>query len=975
MNKSEFKTFLLFYLREIIAKIDQFSIGISTYVSPVFIGLISLIVLQLWQSPFTVPEPHKLSLQVVRGMASNAPFQEVLAAARQREAETHFDNKLSEAPFWFLFKTTRGATDEPLVLEFPSRHLTEISCWNARTLVNEGSADRHKAEGEFSAIKAGFALKLTTSLKDDAFLCRANAIGPARVSVFEWQEVDIQKSNNEFYRNSGLLDGGVLILAAFVLITGLVNKNYTHIIFAAWLVINLRMAGLSAGWDSQWLGNTAPQEWIIRLRAITTALYYMLTFSMFRALFKEELTRVRFLPLLRIPQWSTFPLFILSLTMSYPHYLVFLWVMTAISCTVTLSFLVQIVLKNPSRVALWYTTAISISIFSGLYEVIAASMGFNILIGSVNSVTAALASSLLTALAFAEQMRFEHENRVEVQAELEHTFEAIPIGLFTLDLDGRFTSANPAFNAMMNTDVLREARSWEDYFKAGAWLKLNRVICDKSEGELILEGLVNKDSTEVKRFLVNATLARGKIEGSLEDVTEKLQASDHLYFLATHDSLTKIYNRRGIVGIFNEAIKLATPLTPMAMAYLDLDRFKLINDLYGHSAGDEVLQQVTARMTSLVSQNIHIGRVGGDEFVIIFSHTPIATATLICQDIANKVSQEPYIVGDKVFHLECSMGLIEVDDNFEFKDAMSIADRACRNAKNGKHLGLVVYQRHDQAFKQHETDLELTSILSSPTATDNMYLEMQPIMSLTQPRQSLNFEVLLRMRDCTGNLIPTDRLIKAAESIGRMGVIDRWVLNTTLAWMDSHQPQLVNTQFVCVNLSGASLNDESFLQFVYDKLQSNLHMAGQLCLEITETVALHDVENTRRFIHAVRSFGAKVALDDFGSGYTSFSYLKELKTDILKIDGNFIVNMNQHPANVAIVETIVNLAKNMGMKVVAEWAEDCATVQTLTEIGVDYVQGYAIARPQHPDKLLTAHSSANFIKDAKLEKYVALIGA
>ena len=177
-----------------------------------------------------------------------------------------------------------------------------------------------------------------------------------------------------------------------------------------------------------------------------------------------------------------------------------------------------------------------------------------------------------------------------------------------------------------------------------------------------------------------------------------------------------------------------------------------------------------------------------------------------------------------------------------------------------------------------------------------------------------------------------------------------------------------------MNLSGASLNDEKFLADVYDLLEKNRHLVGQICLEITESVALHDIDNTRRFVNKVRRIGARVALDDFGAGYTSFSYLKEFTADLLKIDGSFIVNMNKHPANIAIVEAIVNLAKNLGMKVIAEWAEDNATVQTLTDIGVDYVQGFVVSRSQHPDKLLLAQSSASFIKDEELANMMSLVG-
>jgi EAL domain-containing protein (putative c-di-GMP-specific phosphodiesterase class I) len=243
-------------------------------------------------------------------------------------------------------------------------------------------------------------------------------------------------------------------------------------------------------------------------------------------------------------------------------------------------------------------------------------------------------------------------------------------------------------------------------------------------------------------------------------------------------------------------------------------------------------------------------------------------------------------------------------------------------------------------------------------------------MSLKAPFETLNFEVLLRMRDGHGGIVPAGRIISAAETSGQTGIIDRWVLSTTLAWINRHRRELSRCNFVCMNLSGASLNDERFIQDAYAMLAADSAAANLLCIEITESVALHDLQNTRRFIERVRSFGARVALDDFGAGYTSFSYLKELPADVLKIDGSFIVNMTRHPANISIVETIRGLAGNLGMQTIAEWAEDADTVQTLAEIGIDYVQGYAIARAQAPEKILAESSSADFIRDENLLAFV-----
>jgi diguanylate cyclase (GGDEF)-like protein len=791
-----------------------------------------------------------------------------------------------------------------------------------------------------------------------------------------WRTEDLLSSEHEFYRKSGLLDGGIVILAAFVLITALINRNHLYVLFSAWLLINLRMGALSSGWDAQWLGHTIPHDWLTQIRSVTLTLYYLLTLTLFTSLFKDELLLVGPRSFVRVAQWTCFPLLLFSIVLPYASFLPWIWPIAGVGIAMLAFLLVRILLRTRSRVAMWYSASIAITLIASLYEVLAAALGIRGLIGSVNSVTAALSSSLLAALAIAEQMRQEHEQRMKVQAELEHTFEAMPIGLFSLDQSGRFLSANPAMIGMVSPNVLSGAGSfWQQYFTEGAWAQLHQMVHNKQVDEIEVKGRPVLGFAGSKRFLVKATLSLDKIEGSLQDVTEKSRAAENLYFLANHDSLTKVLNRRGIERAFTAAAnKLAEGNLQVAMAYLDLDRFKLINDLFGHATGDQVLQQVCKRVSDLLTRDFQIGRVGGDEFVIVFSETPIVLASLMCRGIIDSIGTQQYLVGDNAFYVRGSIGLIEVTAGTQFNDALSTADRACRQAKSGSNDGLVVYERGAPAFKQHEAELKLIALLATSSATDGLYLEMQPIMSLTAPHESLNFEVLLRMRDADGNVVRTDHLITAGENSGRMGIIDRWVLSSTLAWLNKNHAQMRHTKFVCINLSGASLNDEKFLQDVYGMLERNPHIVGQLCLEITESVALNDLENTRRFVDKVRSYGAKIALDDFGAGYTSFSYLKEFTADMLKIDGSFIVNMNKHPANIAIVEAIVSLAKNLGMKVIAEWAEDNATVQTLTEIGVDYVQGFAVARPQHPDKILTAKSSASFIKNEELAQYVSLIG-
>lgn len=944
---------------------------LSIYAIPLAILIASLAALFLSNDLYSSSPEKNLDLRVIQTNEVKSPFEarEKLALAPLKR---HYDTKLSEEPVWLGFKTPASTVLEQIV-EFPSRHAVEIACWDAVSLHSLGNLKTRGHNRALLTVKAGFAL--TLERPEQEVICRTSFVGPARLSAALWSSDQLDISIQDFHRKSGWLDGGMFVLALFVLITALINRQSLYVLFAVWLILTLRISATSGGWDTQWLNHEVPAEWLAQGRSVTRAAYALLTLTLFKTLFRDDLAQSRFNIPIQVASWFCVILLTTSFFLPRHVFLPTMWVVGGGGLLILSISLASIVAKTRSRVALWYAASLAVTFLSGISEIVAAAYSLKEAGGTANSVVAVLASSLLASLAIAEQMRQEHNQRLEMQAELEHTYEAMPIGLFTLDLRGRFVRANPALLDMLDPNVLEAGHNaWQQYFTKGAWTQLHQMVNDKSEDEIEIKGRPVLGFTGRKRFLVKATLAHNRIEGSLQDVTEKSRATEGLSFLANHDSLTKVLNRHGVKKAFNDAISRLTDGNALvALAYLDLDRFKLINDLFGHGAGDEVLQQVCKRVSNGLSRNLQFGRVGGDEFVIVFPETPIALASLICQGIVDSIGTLPYQVGGKAFHVRSSIGLIEVSSGMQFNDAMSTADRACRQAKSRNSGGLMVYERHAAAFQQHEAELKLIALLATSSATDGLYLEMQPIMSLTAPQESLNFEVLLRMRDRDGQVVRTDHLIAAGEASGRMGMIDRWVLSTTLEWLNTHFPQMQHTKFVCINLSGASLNDEKFLQEVYAMFENNLHIVSRLCLEITESVALHDVENTRRFVDKIRGYGAKVALDDFGAGYTSFSYLKEFTADMLKIDGSFIVNMNNHPANVAIVEAIVNLAKNLGMKVIAEWAEDIATVQTLTEIGVDYVQGFVVARPQHPDKLLAAESSASFIQDQTLAHYVSLL--
>jgi len=945
---------------------------ISVYGVPGAIGTVSLVALLAWNGEYTTGGSNPLEFRVFEQTGETPAPAQALARLKEQPAVDHLDTTLSGFPFWFSFTVKPARIDERTDIEIPSRHALDVSCWDAAGLNSLGNANRGAAAGRMKPAKAGFVLELgrLQSQFPLPVLCRANFAGPGRINVVQWPAAQFELSVRKFHRDSGLLDGGLIVLALFVLLTAIINREWIYVLFAAWLVANLRLAALSAGWDTQWLERTIPPEWILLTRSLTIAAYYTLTVTLFSKIFRDDLKRVGYLQLLRFAQWSCVPLLILAVALPYAKFLPYMWVSTALSIAVLVFYITRILFVTRSKVAMWYGASLGIALFASLYEVVAAAAGFKMLIGTVNNVTAALASSLMAALTIAEQMRQERVGRVEAQTELRSTYEAIPIGLFTLDANGYFLRGNPALRKMLGLDPSRTRKeTWSEHFEAGAWARLQDVVWRKTSEELEIRDST-ADDEKSRRFLVKATLAGEKIEGSLQDITQRSKATARLRFLAENDSLTGVLNRNGIEEAFADA-KLGLAVgQPLALAYLDLDRFKLINDLFGHVAGDEVLKQVCGRVREMLADGHDIGRVGGDEFVILFRNTPIRAATAICRGIVDWIGSSPYQIGDKAFHVRGSIGLIEVAESTGVKDAMSAADRACREAKKGLHANLVVYEKNEPVFKERQEELRLIERLGTGVVPEGLFLVMQPIMSMSAPYESLNFEILLRMREADNTITSAGKIISAGENNGRSAVIDRWVMSNTLEWLDEHYDDLDRTRFACMNLSGASLNDERFIHDAFSMLAQHGRAVGKLCIEITESVALHDLANTRRFIDKVRDFGARLALDDFGAGYTSFSYLKELRADTLKIDGSFVVGVNTHPANLAIVEAIVELARNLGMKSVAEWAEDLATIEALAEVGVDYVQGFIIARPQMPIKILAAKSSASFIEDEKVALYV-----
>jgi diguanylate cyclase (GGDEF)-like protein len=909
---------------------------------------------RVWMQDAAVPAPeHKTVLDLLE----------------TREPTHSFKTALSTSDFWFDVGVENAPNGTAQVVEFPSRHAIALTCWDSRTDALLGTANRWKADGQLSYSRSGFALAAAPELPLERILCRATFRGPARISAQLWS-TDALRSAQIYHRSSGaMLEAGIGVLALFMLLTAWVNRSLTYWTFVGWLLLNMRMASLSAGTDWDLFGIAVDPSMMVAMRQWTVCLYFSMTGALFSQLFKKELATLRAGWALVALQTLAVVFAMLPLVLTFEQTLLAIWPCTALGTAIIAWYLFKILRKTHSRVAGWYGASIAIAAFASLTEVLAAATGQLTLLVGINHVTAAISSALLASLAMAEHMRAERLGKIQAQKTLSAAYADSPIGLFTVGEEGRLLKTNPAFQSMLKGIAPDAPASLAEIFEleiSDAVARLQRL---RARNAIELLAPARNTATQSDHwFSIKASTVDGTIvEGTLQDITEKVHANERLEFMVNHDPLTDCLNLRGITRKFERFER-----QPTALAYLDLDRFKLINDLYGHTAGDIVLKQVCERIKKHLGPTDMLARMGGDEFVVAFSRASMDEATRICWSIVNDISSGGYQVDAQSFALSVSGGLVSTGrfTKSPLKEVISAADTLCRVAKKRIGSRLVIMESGDQFFRQHKEELDLIAALERGETPAGLFLVMQPEISLTSPFDSLNFEVLLRLRKADGQILPAGIIIEAAEAHGKSAIIDRWVVNTTINWLETNVESLGNTRFVGVNLSGGSLNDEAFTEELFSLFERHPVALSMICLEITETVALTDMRNMQRFIDRVRSVGAKVGLDDFGAGYSSFGYLKGLTVDALKLDGSLVRDAAHSPSGMAIIEAIAGLVTSLGMKSIGEFAENLATIKVLAAAGVDYAQGYGISRPVMPERILAARSGADFIEDPEIMAFI-----
>ena len=568
-----------------------------------------------------------------------------------------------------------------------------------------------------------------------------------------------------------------------------------------------------------------------------------------------------------------------------------------------------------------------------------------------------------------EQKRAANElfqERVRAQV----TLESIGDGVITTDAGGYVVYLNP---------VAEDLTGWRTGEAEGLPLvEVFRVVDERIGRErdypldvCLRDGRFMRHETrhsllrkDGRRFSIQDSAApmrnqEGRIVGTVvvfHDTTEMQHLTNKMAFLASHDSLTGLLNRHEFEVRLQQILESArTDGTQHAVCYMDLDQFKIVNDTCGHVAGDELLKQLTHQLHGKVRVSDMLARLGGDEFGVILEDCNLDMAYRIADGLRQSVKNFRFAWQDRFFEVGASIGLVPITAaSGNMTEVLSAADSACYVAKDLGRNRVHIYQPDDDALARRHGEMQWVQRINDGLEDNRFQLFGQHMVPLTAGAPTF-CEILVRLHEDKVGLIPPNAFIPAAERYYLMPNIDRWVVAHALAALGrSHWPDDTSDQPVlyAINLSGQSLCDDQFLDFVVTHLQESRVPPGRICFEITETAAIANLTRAIAFIARLKDMGCRFALDDFGSGLSSFGYLKSLPVDYLKIAGNFIQDIAVDPVDHAMVDAINQIGHVMGLTTIAESVENDAILQMLRTLGVDYAQGYGISEPAPLAQLL-----------------------
>ncbi|HET7370889.1 MAG TPA: EAL domain-containing protein [Gammaproteobacteria bacterium] len=550
------------------------------------------------------------------------------------------------------------------------------------------------------------------------------------------------------------------------------------------------------------------------------------------------------------------------------------------------------------------------------------------------------------------------ERKLSRQAIFFHTlFENLPDAIAVLDMDGRVIKANRSFMSLFGGSLgelrgrdidlslvpehlLDEAKALSRRALDGEILQAETVRRGRG-GELV--------PVRIRAFPIIVGRRQAGAYVMYTDLTDARRANQRAQWEATHDRLTGLINRAEFERRLAASWSSRGAGREQALLYIDLDEFKIVNDICGHPAGDALLCQIAELIAATIGDAGSTGRLGGDEFGVLLPDCSAGQAERLARKLIRSIAGFRFLRDGRAFTVGASIGVVAIDPQCRaLPDLFAAADAACYSAKAKGGNRVRLYRSDDTDIARQYDQMSWVSRLAEALEDDRFLLYHQAISPLNDDNGIRWYEILLRFRDENGDIVTPEHFIPAAERYHLMPALDRWVVRKVFGGLrrelNTHGSGI--REAVAINISGETIGEAHFRRYVREQFRRFQVPPAMICFEITETSAIENLDQAMTFIDEMRALGCRISLDDFGSGLSSFPYLKKLHVDYLKIDGAFVRNMAEDPIDCAMVETINRVGKIMGVKTVAEYVELRGVIGKLRELGVDFAQGYDIHVPE-----------------------------
>jgi len=879
----------------------------------------------------------------------------------------------SESAYWFNLTITnddQNPLDLYLHLDYPLIDNIQFFIFNNKELEQKYTLGDKFKFNQRPVKHPTFLLPFTLNQNQTKqIFLRVETTGSMQVPLIIWQKEAflIETQSSQFLY--GCFLSALLIMCAYNLCLFLMIRDPSYLLYSLFIVMIIGVHSSLDGFAYQWLWPNQP-EWhqfsaltFIALGCITTVFF---TKNLLPIPRKSPIRHgISFLLGLSICSA------ILSTLLSY-RFAAMLNGLTTIIVVGGVAIICIAMLKHSPSIARFYTFA-WISYFFGIVLKSANKMGYipysplTEYAGNIG----AIMGIILISLALAERINNERKAKESAQFEsiknlqrFHELYENAIEAIFSFDLRGKLLSGNPEFLKLVGISDLSSFKG--DYSNPDGFIlapdeffQLLETV--KTNGRIVgQETLLHNRKGNSRWVSISGRLSKGLsskdpvMEFTLVDINERKVFEQQLQHLASHDPLTGFFNRRAFESKAKEKLEgVKNYQDTCCLMYMDLDQFKIVNDLCGHTAGDVLLKNLSRRLLNQVN-NLNgdqvIARLGGDEFGILLSNTNLLQGRKIAEEFRQSIESFLFMWEGNRYSLGVSIGLVEVCPfHHSVEQLLVMADTACYKAKDLGRNRVHTFIETDKDLQFRQLEMQWVSTIKEALSQDHFFLVFQNISSNEKQDHKFHYEILLRLLSGNGNLCAPNQFLPAAERYNLMTNIDQWVIKHYFTWLNENPEHLNQLSSASINLSTQSLGDEAFSDFLINAFKQYSIPHKKICFEITESMAITCLDNTQTFIKKFRSLGCRFALDDFGTGFSSYAYLKELKVDYLKIDGIFVKNITEDEVDYAMVKSISDVAKAIGIETIAEFVENKDIRQKLIDIGITYSQGYHIHKPTRLD--------------------------